>query len=152
MEWFWFWMNNAPDLIRQFWRTVYPFRLSFWDSLCTAAPSPHKLVPRAFPSKNWWPHPFFEGKALGTRLLPSEKIEGVSVWEGRLYKGQSQTDNLLPALVLKRPIKKFPCPVFLMIAKDCTERLSAVGLSIGLIIPRGLCFSGHVVRASFFLR
>ena len=29
------------------------------------------LVPRAFPSKNGWgrPHPFFEGKALGTRLL-----------------------------------------------------------------------------------
>ena len=27
------------------------------------------LVPRAFPSKNGWPHPFFKGKALGTRLL-----------------------------------------------------------------------------------
>ena len=27
-------------------------------------------------------------------------------------------------------------PVFLMIAKDCTERLSAVALSVGLIIPR----------------
>ena len=30
----------------------------------------------------------------------------------------------------KRPITKFPCPVFLMIAKDCTERLSAVALSM----------------------
>ena len=26
------------------------------------------LVPRAFPLKNGWPHPFFKGKALGTRL------------------------------------------------------------------------------------
>ena len=30
------------------------------------------------------------------------------------------------ALVWKRPTTKFPCPVFLMIQKDCTERLSAV--------------------------
>ena len=37
-----------------------------------------------------------------------------------------------------------------MIANDCTERLSAVALSIGLIIPRGSCVSGHVVRARFF--
>ena len=37
-----------------------------------------------------------------------------------------------------------------MIAKDCTERLSAVALSIGLIIQRGSCVSGHVDRASFF--
>ena len=36
--------------------------------------------------------------------------------------------------------------------KDCTEILSAVALSIGFIIPRGFCVSGHVVRASFFLR
>ena len=36
-----------------------------------------------------------------------------------------------------------------MIAKDCTERLSAVALSIGLIIPPGYCASGHVVRATF---
>ena len=57
-------------------------------------------------------------------LLPSEKIgEGVSVGEG--------------ATIWKQPITKFPCPVFLMIAKDCTERLSAVALSVGLIIPRG---------------
>ena len=56
----------------------------------------------------------------------------------------------LLALVWKRRMTKFPCPVFLMIAKDCTERLSAVALSIGLIIQRGSCFSGHVDRASFF--
>ena len=38
-----------------------------------------------------------------------------------------------------------------MIAKDCTERLSAVALSVGLVIPRGECVSGHnVVQASFF--
>ena len=30
----------------------------------------HNLVPRAFPLENGWvvPHPFFKGKALGTRL------------------------------------------------------------------------------------
>ena len=40
-----------------------------------------------------------------------------------------------------------------MIAKDCTERLSAVALSVGLIIPRGKCVSGHVSeRFFFFLR
>ena len=48
--------------------------------------------------------------------------------------------------MLKRPVTKFQCPV----AKDCTERLSAVALSLGLIIPRGLCVSGHVARVSFF--
>ena len=37
-----------------------------------------------------------------------------------------------------------------MIAKDCTEQLSAVALSVGLIIPRGSCIPGHVVLASFF--
>ena len=31
---------------------------------------------------------------------------------------------------------KFPCPVFLMIAKDCTERMFAVTLSVGLILFR----------------
>ena len=30
-----------------------------------------------------------------------------------------------------------------MIAKDCTERLSAVGLSIGLIIPRLMRFGSR---------
>ena len=35
------------------------------------------------------------------------------------------------------------------IAKDCTERLSAVALSLGLIILRGQCVSGHLVPASF---
>ena len=39
-----------------------------------------------------------------------------------------------------------------MIAKDCTERLSAVALSVGLIIPRGKCVSGHVSERVFFLR
>ena len=34
-------------------------------------------------------------------------------------------------------VKQFLCQVFLMIAKDCTERLSAVALSVGLIISRG---------------
>ena len=38
---------------------------------------------------------------------------------------------------------------FFTIAKDCTERLSAVALSLGLIILGGQCVSGHVVQASF---
>ena len=55
-------------------------------------------------------------------------------------------DNPFLALVWKRPITKFSC----LVAKDCTERLSAVALSIGLLIPCGWCVSSHVVRASFF--
>ena len=35
-------MNNPPDFIRQFLRTVYPYRLPVSDSLCTAALSPQK--------------------------------------------------------------------------------------------------------------
>ena len=58
-------------------------------------------------------------------------------------------DNPFLALVWKRPsVKQFLCPVLLVIAKDCTERLSAVAFSVGLITPRWC----HVVRASFFLR
>ena len=38
----------------------------------------------------------------------------------------------------------------LTIAKDCTERLSAVALSVGLIIPRGKRVSGHVSERVFF--
>ena len=65
---------------------------------------------------------------------PQKKSERGCLWvRGWLYTGLSKTDNLFLALVLKLPITKFPCPV----AKDCTERLSAVALSIGLIIPRG---------------
>ena len=41
-------------------------------------------------------------------------------------------------------------PVFLMTAKDCTERLSGVALSVGLIIPRGKCVSGDVSQRVFF--
>ena len=44
-----------------------------------------------------------------------------------------RADNPFLALVLKPPVTKFPCRV----AKDCTEQLSAVASSIGLIIPRG---------------
>ena len=52
------------------------------------------------------------------------------------------------ALVCNRPTTKCLCPVFLMITKECTERLSA--LSVSLIIPRGKCVSGPLVRAIFF--
>ena len=37
-----------------------------------------------------------------------------------------------------------------MTAKDYTERLSAVALSVGLIIPRSKCVSGHVSERFFF--
>ena len=43
-------------------------------------------------------------------------------------------DYAFLALVWKQPITKFPGPVFLIIAKDSTERLSAVALSLRLII------------------
>ena len=39
-----------------------------------------------------------------------------------------------------------------MIAKDCTGRLPAVTLSVGLLIPRGKYVSGHVSERFFFLR
>ena len=65
---------------------------------------------------------------------PQKKSVKGCVWgRGRLHIGWSQTDNPFLALVLKLPITKFPCPV----VKDCTERLSVVALSIGLLIPRG---------------
>ena len=40
---------------------------------------PSNLVTRAFPLKNGWHHPFFEGKALGTRLgaFPYSLLYGV---------------------------------------------------------------------------
>ena len=37
-----------------------------------------------------------------------------------------------------------------MIAKDCTERLSAVALSVGLIILRSKCVSGQVCERVLF--
>ena len=41
--------------------------------------NPINLVPRAFPFKNGWglfpPHPFFKGKALGTRLTRSRHMK-----------------------------------------------------------------------------
>ena len=90
-----------------------------------------------------------------SRPLPSEggREKECLWWRGWLYTGKSEMDNPFLALVWKRlSVKQFLCPVFLMIAKDCTERLSAVALSVGLIFPRGWCVSDRVVRASFFLR
>ena len=45
---------------------------------------------------------------------------------------------------------KFPCPVFLMIAKDCTERLSVVALSIGLHYSARLMSFGSRGPSEFF--
>ena len=47
---------------------------------------------------------------------------------------------------------KFPCPLFLMIAKDCTERMSAVALSVGLILFRAANASRVTFRASSALK
>ena len=57
--------------------------------------------------------------------LRKNQRRGVCGWGG---------DYAFLALVWKQPITKFPGPVFLMIAKDSTERLSAVALSLRLII------------------
>ena len=51
--------------------------------------------------------------------------------------GRGGTVQRLVSDVYSISSSSVPCPVFLMIAKDCTERLSAVALSVGLIIPRG---------------
>ena len=95
-------------------------------------------------------YPFQKACVQPPPPLRKKSDKGCRWGRGRLWTGQSQTDNPFLVLVWKRPITKFPCPMFLMITKDCTERLSAVALSIGLIIPRGWRVSGHVVRASFF--
>ena len=45
--------------------------------------APRNLVPRAFPLKmGGAPHPFFKGKALGTRLRPSGPPFGLKIREG----------------------------------------------------------------------
>ena len=85
--------------------------LSVSDSLCTAAPS------------------------------PQNKSEKGCLWgRGRLCTGQSQTDNPFLALVWKQLMTKFPCSVFLMIAKDSTERPSAIALSKALLLRAANAF------------
>ena len=46
------------------------------------------LFPRALPSKNGWCHPFFKGKALGTRLEGSAKKGYLFESSGIYRKGQ----------------------------------------------------------------
>ena len=65
--------------------------------------------------------------------IPSEKIGKGAVCR----EGGGGTVQRLVSDVYSISSSSVPCPVFLMIAKDCTERLSAVALSVGLIIPRG---------------
>ena len=63
-------------------------------------------------------------------LYPQKKSEKGCLWgRGRLRTGQSQTDNPFLALASKRQI-----------TNNCTERLSAVALSIGLIIRAANAF------------
>ena len=84
-------------------------------SLCTAAPSPPK------------------------------KSEKGCLWEReRLYTGQFQTDKpLISSCCVKTANNKIPVSSVLIIAKDCTERLPAVALSIGLIIPQLMRFGSR---------
>ena len=94
--------------------------LSIPESLCTAAPFPQK------------------------------KSEKGCLWgRGRLHTGQSQTDNPFLTIVWKRPITKIPVSSVLNDSKGLYRTTqSAVDLSVGLIILRGQCVSGHVVWAS----
>ena len=104
-------MNNPPDFIRQFWRKVWRWIIRF--------------------RKPGYSRP----------LPPEKKSEKGCLWgRGRLCTGQSQTDNPFLALVWKQLITKFPCPVFLMIAKDFTERPSAVALSKVLLLRAANAF------------
>ena len=87
-------------------------------------------------------------------VQPPPPITKNRLWgRGRLHTGQSQRDDPFLALVWKQPITKFPCPAFLMIAKDCTERLSLLLPSpYASLFRAAIWVSGHVVRVSFFLR
>ena len=70
-----------------------------------------------------------------------KKSEKGCLWgRGRLCTGQSQTDNPFLALVWKQLMTKFPCSVFLMIAKDSTERPSAIALSKALLLRAANAF------------
>ena len=91
-------------------------------SLCTAAPSPPK------------------------------KSEKGCLWEReRLYTGQFQTDKpLISSCCVKTANNKIPVSSVLIIAKDCTERLPAVALSIGLIIPQLMRFGSRGQGECFF--
>ena len=72
---------------------------------------------------------------------PQKKSEkGCLRGRGRLCTGQSQTDNPFLALVWKQLMTKFPCSVFLMIAKDSTERPSAIALSKALLLRAANAF------------
>ena len=59
-----------------------------YNRLYGKAPS---LVPRAFPSKNGWCHPFFKGKALVTRLEGSAKKGYLFESSGMIGKGRDFT-------------------------------------------------------------
>ena len=73
----------------------------------------------------------------------------MSVGKGGLYTDYSQTDNPFLVLMSKRPMTKFSCPVFLMVAKGLYgTTVICFALSVGLTISRGSFVSGHVVRAS----
>ena len=72
-------MNNPPDFIHQFWRTVWRWIIHFREPVYSSGPPLRK------------------------------KSEKGCLWgRGRLYTGESQTNNPFLALVWKRPMKKVP--------------------------------------------
>ena len=77
-------MNNPPDFIRQFWRTVWRWIIRFMTAWVQPPPP-----------------------------LRKNRRRGVCGGRGRLYTGQSQTDNPFLALVWKLSTTKCLCPVFL---------------------------------------
>ena len=83
---------------------------------------------------------FEDGLSVSDSLCTAAPSPQKKIGEGCLWRrgdcsqaSLRRADNPFLALVLKPPVTKFPCRV----AKDCTEQLSAVASSIGLIIPRG---------------
>ena len=89
-------MKNPPDFILQFRRTVW-----------------------------WRDYPFQIASVQPPPPLRKNRRRGVCR-EGDDCTQASQTDNPFLPLVWKRPKPKFRWSVFLTIAKDLTERLSAI--------------------------
>ena len=54
------------------WSKTHCYRAFPLDVTAAILVYQNNLIPRASPSKNGWLYPFFEGKALGTRLVPKQ--------------------------------------------------------------------------------
>ena len=114
-----------------------PFRTSRQNRNCLWNIYTKKLYDDNFCFEKYYPHwkllTLIRPLHLTTLAFVNGKNNGFTTndWQeklGRLCTGQSQTisDNPFVALVWKQLMTKFPCSVFLMIAKDSTERPSAI--------------------------